>query len=107
MKQGTKTFLFSLGIIVSIMIINAFIVAFVVKSAYLGDSVGLPGLILVTLGKYMWAILPITIFIVMIIRESIAKKKISETQTALKRGSVWAFVVMVGLMLLGYLSSIS
>lgn len=98
MKQKAKTFLFALGIIVSVVIINAILFAIVVNS---------PNLILSSLGKYMWVILPVIIFLIVVIKETTTKKKISETLRSLKRGSVWAFVVMAIIMLLSYLSSLS
>ena len=107
MNQKVKTFLFALGIMVSVVLINAIILASVVRPAYLGYSIGFLGLILVTLGKYMWAILPASIFLTLIIKENVTNRRTSETQKALKRGSIWAFIIMAGFMLLDSLSSIS
>ena len=92
MNKTLKIILFIVGMYAIVTLIAAIIWSFVNNA--IGTSPNSLLNILVFLGRFMWAILPILIFVFLIYKEKKQKKKLSDTQKALKIASIWFFIIL-------------
>lgn len=98
-RKNIKTFLFTIGILALIMAIVG-ILFLIIKISF--EVIPESMLYFLTLiGTSIWIIIPATIFLILKIKEG--KKKLSDTQQALKSASIWGFVIIAFFKIINFL----